>query len=168
MITLRQAKPYDVPTLVVMMEDHAGVFLDDYHEVGLDVAQSLIASGDVIAFDRYGLAVGFAWFADKKDDLHVMLHCLIEPKHYREAKQGGLFTKLLDRAFVVYDVGKIKAMCMHTQKSAIRLLSSHKFKQNGLFRNETKRKGKKVDVMAFELHRKFWNRFRQKELETTI
>jgi len=167
MITLRTANATDTPTLAAMMHDHAHIYLDDYHEVSNDLAGLLIASGDVIAYDWYGLAIGFAWFSDKHPDkLHASVHILIEPRHYRQVKKLDLVAKMLDRAFAVYDVGKIKAQCMHTQTSAMKLLKAHKFKQIALNRNETKKGGKKVDVFGFELHRKFWTRNRLRELET--
>jgi RimJ/RimL family protein N-acetyltransferase len=157
---LRPALPKDIPPLWRLMEDYQHRFFNDFDTLDREWIQALVQSGELITIDDAGYAVGVIWFSDQLADLHAEIHLLIQPQALRLALKQQLFAEILDKAFYLLQVRKIKAIAMETQVGAIKLLRRLKFKQNGLFRNETKVKGKAVDVFTFELHRKFWEKYR--------
>jgi RimJ/RimL family protein N-acetyltransferase len=160
-LRLRKAELHDIPPLWVMIEDYKHLFFDDYDELDQGWIKELVLFEQLIIIEGDAYPVGVVWFSDRVADLHATIHLLIRPQYLRQAVQQKLFFDILDKAFYSLNIKKIKAFAMEHQKGAIRLLKICKFKQNGLFRNDTRFRGKLTDIFAFELHRKFWEKFKR-------
>jgi RimJ/RimL family protein N-acetyltransferase len=142
------------------MEANQARYLDDFTSISKKYAVDVVASPDSLTIalpSEY--PIGFVWFTDHLAALHKQAHILFEARYYRQVK--AILPDIIDRAFADSDTLKLKAMAMHSQKSAVRILESLKFKSCGLLRNETTVKSKKTDVLLYELHRRFWQRYRK-------
>lgn len=159
MLTLRIATMDDAASILAVMERYKQTYLDDYHEVTLDTALEPIQANQMIAIELSGCVVGAFWLTDwADDDLHCQLHLLIDKPFVRRALKEDLFEQVTAFVFKNSNVVKIKALAMEHMDTAIKLLKRTGFKQNGLFRNETKVDGKLRDVFAFELHKRYWSK----------
>lgn len=160
MLTLRPALIVDIPPLTTMLEDQCDKYYDDYTVFDPLYVVHLVKSGELLSIDHAGYAVGCVWYAEKQDDLHVRLHFLVRPKWLKTCIKQRVFEDAIDYAFDVLGVQKIKARPFEFQKGAIKLLNRYKFKHLGYERNETRKNGKLVDVVPFELHAKYWKRWK--------
>jgi RimJ/RimL family protein N-acetyltransferase len=160
LLTLRPASPLDLPPLEELLINHKHLFYDDYDAYSREFLISLVQSGELYVVDYYGLAIGAVWYHSQLDGLHLSLSFLILPSYLRKALKAGVIDAVIDIAFDVFEVEKIKALAMETQKGAIGLLKKYKFKQVAYLWNETKKNGKKIDVIGFELRKKFWKKYK--------
>lgn len=159
MITLRPAKPEDAPRIWRLIDAHKHTYLDDYLSVTPAFVLEVITAGEVVVLsDDYGDAVGVVWWADRLDDLHVTAHLLIEPNQWLAVWRGKVLDEVIDRQ--LQQVRKIKALPMLSQKHAAKLLERLGFQYRGKLWNETKRKGRPIDVKIYELTLQHWRKIK--------
>lgn len=155
---LRQATPFDLPPILALLEDYKEGFQEDGESLDYEEIAQSIQEGNIWVIDEWDYAVGAVSFSDIKPGISAVIHLIVRPEYLRRVLKLKLIEQSFNIAFKELGVGKIKALPMETQKTAIKLLNRFKFYRIGIFRNETKQRGKFVDIIAFELHKKFWER----------
>ena len=158
--SLRMAGPLDIPTVWCLLEDHADGMLDDGQELDKTVIAELINAGEIVVCHDGGLPWGAFWVSDIDEKLHGLIHFLCEPSKLKTVLRHDLIGKFIDRAFVVYDIAKLKGRALETQTSAISLLAKHRFFRVGKQINEVRKDGKPTNVVLFELQRHYWQDYR--------
>lgn len=164
----RLATSEDLPVLWRLLDDYkAGFTLDSDAPLTPTFARNILNGPCWTIADSDDYAVGFVWFTDI-DALHAISHVLIEPQALRGVLKKKLIEAVLTEAFTRLGSNrslpfKLMGKPDLSQSVAIKLLKRLQFKQNGLYRNHVLRNGKALDVFAFELHRKYWERHGQKQ-----
>ena len=156
MLTLRPPTEDDLPPLCVLAHDHSQKFLDDYHEITLAYAQSLLADPDSIVIDDGGYPVGLVWFDDKVPGLHSSIHFLLRPECWRAFMREKTAKAVIDKAFEAQGLHKLCAYTMDNQHTAAKLLKSLGFYEHQVWRSHTHQNGKRMDVTFWELKKSKW------------
>jgi hypothetical protein len=157
-LTIRPATLDDRGAVWVLVERFKHTCCTDFGTLSLTDVIAWIADGEVVVVHRGDKLMAAMWFGDIHGDVHGTIHFMMYPQFAREAKKLNLYNRLIQYVFDNWPVVKIKGKCMPSQKTAIKLLKALGFKQNALFRNETRVNGKLVDEFGWELHRPYWNR----------
>jgi RimJ/RimL family protein N-acetyltransferase len=138
--------------------DHQVKFMDDYHEVTVPYLQAIADDPATLIIDDHGYAAGVIWFDDTVDNLRTAMHILIRPEYWRPVIQQDILPQAATKTFEKLGVGKILAFPMSTQKTAIRVLRRYGFYEHKPWLKHTRQNGVKVDVIMFELRRKYWEK----------
>ena len=149
---------HDLPPSFNMFVDQAGKFLDDFHEVTLPYVQEILADAHTLVVDDHGYALGVIWFDDTVGDLHTTMHVLFRPEAWRAVIRQNILPKAATHAFKTMGVGKLLAFPMRTQKTAIKVLRKYKFYEHKPWYKHTRYQGIKVDIIMFELRKKYWEK----------
>lgn len=158
MLTLRPPTERDIAPLYNLADAHATKFLDDYHEISLKYANSLLSDPDSLVIDDSGFPVGLVWFDDKVPGLHSSIHFLLNPEFWRAFLRESTAIKVINHAFESQDIIKLCAYTMDNQKTASKLLKSLGFYQHQVWRSHTHQDGKRRDVTFWELKKSSWNK----------
>lgn len=158
--SLRMAGPLDIPTIWCLADEHKDSYLRDDEELTRSFVMELVNNGEVVVCHDGGLPFGMFWVADITDNLHGTIHFLCDPKRLKDILRHDIIAKFIDRAFVVYNVEKLKGLAVETQTTALKLLARHRFFRVGKLINETRVKGKPTNVVLFELQRHYWQKLR--------
>lgn len=157
-LTIRPATLDDRFAVWELVEKFKHTCSDDFGTLAATDIVAWIIDGEVIIVQQGVDLVAAMWFGDVHGDVHGTIHFMMYPRYARLAKRINLYNRLINYVFDNQAVVKIKAKCMTTQSTAIKLLKELGFKQNALHRNETRVNGKLVDEFGWELHRPYWNR----------
>lgn len=164
--SLRPATAFDLPPIWCLLDDWKHTFLEDSDTLDRQFIADLVKNGEIIVCHTGGLPWGVFWVSDIQpsvkgnDNLHGTLHFLCEPSRLRDVVKHDLIAKFIDRAFVVYNIRKLKGRALEPQTTAIKLLVKHRFFRVGKLINETSLGGKPTTVVLFELQRHYWQKNR--------
>jgi len=157
MLTFRKAEPSDIPPILLMVQKYWDQCASDYDVYDPDSIIGAILAGQMWVMDAYTYPVGVGWLYGQKDDLHITISLLVDPRYMKPCLKLNLISNLLDEAFRL-GVGKIKAQPMSHQTTALKLLAKHGFRHLATQYKETKKHGIKTDVHLYELRRAHWYR----------
>jgi RimJ/RimL family protein N-acetyltransferase len=154
----------ELASIWAIIDDHKHTFLDDYTSLNpQDIISLSKAQHFYVVVTQYNLVIGIIWYSDSFHDLHSCIHILFRPKFYKQIQQHHIIKQAIDLGFSDLAVMKIKAMTLESQKSAMKLLKRFGFHRvRDPLRNETRQAGKLSDVWVFELHKKFWDRNKER------
>lgn len=161
---LRLANKLDIPTVWCIADDYKKSFLEDGESIEKQFLFDLVANCDlVVCVDTIdGLPWGFFYIAEANNlARHGTIHFLCRPERLKDVLKYDLIGQFIDKAFVMYDIDKIKGRAISTQSTAQKLLARNRFFKVGTLLNETVVQKKRVNVVLFELQKHYWQKMRR-------
>lgn len=162
--TLRQANIVDLPTILSIAQDYWPIYSHDLLEpVTPDEFAYEIQQGRVVMMDDGIYPQGVVWYRDDAPEvnhgLHRRLHMLIRPKALMAVLKQGLLTDVLRYGFSHYKVKKLSVDLLHTQRGTIRLVEKHNFRLVGRKDMESRKDGRYIDFVLYEMKIKRFKKF---------
>lgn len=161
---LRLANKLDIPTVWCIADDYKESFLEDGESIEKQLLFDLVANCDlVVCVDTPdGLPWGFFYIAEANDlARHGTIHFLCRPHRLKDVMKYDLIGQFIDKAFIMYNIDKIKGRAISTQSTAQKLLARNRFFKVGTLLNETVVQKKRVNVVLFELQKHYWQKMRR-------
>lgn len=158
-ITLRPYNHLDFAPLALLFEREKRLFLDDYDpNITLEWIRDQIDNDNTTVLDWHGYAIGGFWLDEQCGDCSAKLHALFNPEYMRQILREKVPEQYLRLVFDGFGINKLWTQCYNTQKPAIKLLKRHQFFEFRPMYKHTKQNGVKVDLITFELTRRFWSK----------
>lgn len=161
---LRLANKLDIPVVWCIADDYKESFLEDGESIEKQLLFDLVANCDlVVCVDTIdGLPWGFFYIAEANDlARHGTIHFLCRPERLKDVLKYDLIGQFIDKAFIMYNIDKIKGRAIATQSTAQKLLARNRFFKVGTLLNETVVQKKRVNVVLFELQKHYWQKMRR-------
>lgn len=156
MLKLRPIVEDDIPSLVRIIEEYWEKFSDDFTPFSIDKAEEIFRTEHVLTVDFSGYPVGIVAYLNPVEDLYARLLVVLDAFFLKRALKEQLLNEIMRYAFDVVRVNKVCISVMETQKGVIDFLRRQKFVMLGKLYRHTKYKGKKVDIVLFEVRKNKW------------
>lgn len=160
---LRKANAIDTPNILGLIDRYKHVFYDDYTVLSPELVLQQVVSGNVWVFEDKQRIKGVISFTNQFFDLHASICCVVHPSALKSALKLKLFEQVIEEAYAVLGIKKIIALVFQHQECAKKLLIKHNFRFVGVKDMHTRKGGRYMDIIEYELKQKRWKNFKRQQ-----
>lgn len=149
----------DGPDLWHLVTKYAALVLDDYSQPEVLEFKNMIEEGDYWSIIKPdGTVVGCASFANIVEGLHAEFHIIVDKPSLISIYRHKILELLITKGFDELRVKKLKAIFLAGRKCPQKMAEKLGFRFAGHFWGETKKNGKPIGVVVYELKSSKWRK----------